>query len=118
IVDGLLKLSPTARKAGNRRLYNILLTAGLELQGFLNTRDRYDEALDTLERLKPALEENDREQVDSLKQDVLLLAGRADEVVEQLREAVAAEDAEMGDWGQIVMAYVRARRPADALPVL
>src|SRR5690606_6152142 len=24
----------------------------------------------------------------------------------------------MGDWGQIVMAYVRARRPADALPVL
>lgn len=118
IVDGLLALPPAARKAGNKRLYYILVTAGLELQGFLNTRDRYDEALGTLARMKPVLEDNDREQVESLERDILLLAGRTDEVVQQLREATDAEDAEMGDWGQIVMAFVRARQPADAIPVL
>lgn len=118
IVDGLLALPESARQSANRRLHNLMMAAGLDLQGYYNVRDGYDEALAVVEKLKAAAGENEREMFDTLITDILLLSGRTEEAFARLRAVAEAPDAKLGDWGALVAAYVKAEQPAGALPLL
>ncbi|MCC6166578.1 MAG: hypothetical protein IT329_05060 [Caldilineaceae bacterium] len=118
VVDGLVALPPARRNAANRRLYNLMMAAALNLQGYYNIRDRYDDALQILAQLQPVIDEDERAMLDGLTVEVLLQAGRSDEAFAKLRALAEAPDAELGDWGQLVMGYIRAGQPAQALPVL
>ena len=42
VFNGLMALPAAAREAGERRLFNLMMATGVELQGYLNLRDRYD----------------------------------------------------------------------------
>lgn len=118
VVDGLIALPAAQRAVANRRLHNLMMAAALDLQGYLNVRDRYDEALNVLHQLHPVVDEDERDMLDGLAVEVLLQADRADEAFSQLLKTAEAPDAQLGDWGQLVMAYIRANRSADAIPVL
>ncbi|RIK36361.1 MAG: hypothetical protein DCC57_22545 [Chloroflexi bacterium] len=118
VVDGLVALPPARRNAANRRLYNLMMAAALDLQGYYNIRDRYDDALAVLAQLRPVIDEDEREMLDGLTVEVLLQAGRSDEAFARLRALAETPEAELGDWGQLVMGYIRAGQPAQAIPVL
>ncbi len=118
VVDGLVALPAARRDAANRRLRNILMAAALDLQGYYNVRDRYEDALGVLEQLRPIVDDDEREMLDGLTVEVLLQAGRADDAFAKLRAAAEEPGAQLGDWGQLVMAYIRAGVPGQAIPVL
>ena len=118
VVDGLAALPPAARKAGNNRLHNIMMAAGLDLQGYYNVLGRYDDALATIDQLRGLVSPDEQEMLDSLIIDILIQAARTDEAFARLRTTAEAPDADLGDWGQLVMAYVRAKQPEAAFPVL
>lgn len=118
IVDGLTAMPAARRNAANRRLHNVLMAAALDLQGYYNVRDRHEDSLGVLEQLRPVADERDQEMLDTLTAEVLMQAGRTEEALTQLRQKAEAPDAELGDWGQLVMAHVRAGQPGKAIPVL
>jgi tetratricopeptide (TPR) repeat protein len=118
VFNGLMALPPAARAAGDNRLYNLMMTAGVELQGYFNLKDRYDEALDVIDKMLTVVSEVDKPQIIELKSDVLLLAGRGEEAVSLLRELIASEDADPGDWGQLAAAYIRMGEPEKALAAI
>src|SRR5215203_3302069 len=118
VFNGLIALPPAARAAGENRLYNLMMTSGVELQGYLNIRDRYDDSLAVIEKMLNIVNEVDKPQIVELKSDVLIQANRGDEGIAIMRELATSEDADLGDWGQIVSAYIRLKRPEDALAVI
>ncbi len=118
VFKGLTALPPSARAASDNRLYNLMMTTGVELQGYLNLRDRYDESLAVIDKMLTVVADTDRPQIVELKSDVLVQADRGDEGIAIMRELAASEDADLGDWGQIISAYIRLKRPSDALAVL
>ena len=118
VLNGLMALPESARQSGNRRLHNLMMAAGLDLQGYYNVRDGFDESLAVVEKLKTVAVENEQEMLDTLKTDILLLSGRTDEAYTRLRTTAEAPEADLGDWGALVAAYLKAEQPADALPIL
>jgi tetratricopeptide (TPR) repeat protein len=118
VFNGLLRLSPAARGAGDNRLYNLMMTAGVELQGYFNLRDRYEDSLAVIDKMLAVVSAVDRPQIVELKSDVLLQAERGEEAIALLRELANSDDADAGDWGQMVSAYIRMKEPEKALPVV
>ena len=118
VFNGLAALPPAARAAGNNRLYTLMMTAGVELQGYFNLRDRSDDALAVIEKMLTVVSEPDRPQIIELKSDVLLQAERGDEAIGLLRDLAASEDADAGDWGHMVAGYIRMKQPEQALAVV
>jgi tetratricopeptide (TPR) repeat protein len=118
VVEGLLALPVAQRDAADGRLQNLLMAAALDLQGYYNVRDRYDDALDVIAQLRPAAKQDAQEMLDSLRVEVLMLAGRNDEALAELRVAAEAPDATLGDWGQLVMAHARVGRADETGPIL
>jgi len=111
IFNGLAALPPAARAAGDNRLYNLMMTVGVEMQGYLNLRERYEESLAITDKLLTLAAEVDRPQLVELKSDVLLQAGHGEEAVALLHELVESADADTGDWGRIVAAHIRNKEP-------
>lgn len=118
VFNGLTALPAAARAAGDNKLYNLMMMTGVELQGYLNLRDRYDEALAVIEKMLTVVAEPDRPQIVELKSDVLVQADRGEEAIANLRALAQSEDADAGDWGQIVASYIRLKQPELALPIL
>jgi len=111
VFNGLIALPPAARAAGDNRLYKLMMTVGVEMQGYLNLRDRYEESLAAIEKLLVVAAEVDRPQLIELKSDVLLQAGRGEDAIATLHELVQSVDADAGDWGRIVAAHIRSKEP-------
>lgn len=118
VFNGLVALPPSARAAGNNRLYNLMMTTGVELQGYLNLRDRSDEALTVIDKILSVVAEIDKPQIVELQSDVLLQADRGEEAVTVLRGLAESKDSDAGDWGKIIAAYIRMKQPEKALPVV
>lgn len=139
LIDGVLALPPKALRSGDYRLYFLLLRSGWEMIGLYNSKGRYDDSLSVLNRLEESLTqlsgderagldkerlEDDQQMLISMRSDVLAVAGRLDESIALLREniqrtaAVQEEPADLEDWGEIVMTYVKAGQPQAAFPVL
>lgn len=118
VFNGLMALPSAARAAGERRLYNLMMVTGVELQGYLNVRDRPDEALDVIEKMLAIVDDTDKDQIIELKSDVLMQADHGDEAIALLHSQLSRDDAEAGDWGRLVGSYIRLKRAEEALPVL
>jgi tetratricopeptide (TPR) repeat protein len=118
VFNGLTVLPPAARAAGNNRLYNLMMTTGVELQGYLNLRDRYDESLGVIDKMLSVVAEADKPQIIELKSDVLLQAERGEEAIALLRELSTSADADAGDWGHMVAGYIRMKQPERALALV
>jgi len=118
VFNGLVALPPAARAAGENRLYNLMMTTGVEMQGYLNLRDRYDESLAVTDKLLTVAAEVDKPQLIELKSDVLLQAGHGDEAIALLHELVESQDADAGDWGRIVAANIRLKQPQNVFAVV
>jgi hypothetical protein len=118
VFNGLKALPPTARSAGDNRLYNLMMTSGIELQGYFNLLDRYDESLEVIDEMIGIVAEIDKPQLIELKSDVLLQADRGEEAVAILRQLAASEDADIRDWGHIVAAYIRLKQAPQAIALL
>ena len=118
VVDGLLALPAERRRAGNNQLHNLLMAAALDLQGYYTIRERYDDALQVLEQARAVADEGEQEMLTDLRAEILLMAGRSDEALAEIRAVAESPEGELGDWGELVMAYVRAGRAAEALAVL
>jgi pentatricopeptide repeat protein len=95
-----------------------MMTTGVELQGYLNLRDRYDESLAVIDKMLSVVAEVDRPQLVELKSDVLIQANQGEEGIAIMRELASSEDADLGDWGQIVSGYIRLKQPEDALTLI
>jgi hypothetical protein len=115
IFNGLMKLPPAARQAGNRHLYNMMMATGIELQGYLNVRERYNESLALIDKMSTLVPDEEKSQLVELKSDVLLQSDRGEEAIALLRTRTTAEDTDSSDWGQIVSAYIRLKQPEKAL---
>jgi tetratricopeptide (TPR) repeat protein len=118
VFKGLMALPPAARAAGDNRLYNLMMTTGVELQGYLNLNDRYDESLAVVDKMLNVVAEVDKPQIIELKSDVLLQADRGEEAIAVLRALAESEDADAGDWGSIIAGYIRMKQADKALPVV
>lgn len=118
VVDGLLALPADRRRAGNNQLHNLLMAAALDLQGYYLIRERYDEALQVLAQVGYVADEDEQGMLTNLRAEILLLAGRSDEAFAEIRTVAESPEGELGDWGELIMAYIRAGRAAEALPIL
>ena len=118
VFNGLMALPAAAREAGERRLFNLMMATGVELQGYLNLRDRYDESLAVIDKLSSLVPADERSQFIELKSDVLLQAERGEEAIALLRELATTDEADAADWGQIIAAYIRLKQPEKALEVV
>jgi len=118
VFNGLVALPPAARAAGENRLYNLMMTCGVEMQGYLNLRDRYDESLAVTDKLLTMAAEVDKPQLIELKSDVLLQADRGDQAIALLHDLVESKDSDAGDWGRIVAANIRMKQPQKVFAVV
>ncbi|MEZ4733211.1 MAG: hypothetical protein R3E79_39450 [Caldilineaceae bacterium] len=114
IVQRLSKLPEAQRMANNERLQQIFLQAAFQLQAYLTLRERYDEALATLEEAKALADEEGQDAIAYQKTLILLMTERLEEAFAQLRNAATAPDADIADWGALVLQYLRHDRLDDA----
>ena len=118
VFDGLRRLPESKRKSGDGRLQDLLIRSALALHGYLNLRDRYDESLEVLAQAQESVDPDDRDEWETQIADVLIQAGRTDEGIARLHALAQQPESEVGDWGRLVMALVRAGKPQAALPYL
>ncbi|MBX3010507.1 MAG: hypothetical protein KF832_03330 [Caldilineaceae bacterium] len=115
IVQRLGKLSAPQRLANKERLQQIYLQASFQLHSYLTLRERYDEALAVLEQAKTLVQEEEEKDAIAYQQTmVLLMAGRTDEALAQLQAQATAVDADIADWGALVLQYLRNNRIREA----
>lgn len=114
IVQRLGKLPTAQRMANNERLQQIFLQAAFQFQAYLTLRERYDEALAVLEQAKALADEEAQDPIAYQQTLVLLMAERTDEAFAHLRAAATAPEADIADWGSLVMQYLRRNRVDEA----
>ena len=81
-------------------------------------RDRYDESLELLSRLRVVAADDAPQFWDSHIASVLLQAGRLDDAYEQQRQRAESVDGTFDDWGNLAMLYVRSGRPHSARQII
>lgn len=119
VFDGLLKLSPAARRTASGKLHDLLMHTAFAYQGYLNILDRFDESLAVCARLQPVLEDElDKKVVRTLQAQICQLAGRHDQAIAILHELAQAPGATLADWQSLLMTYVHAGRAAEALELI
>jgi len=114
IVQRLSKLPEAQRMANNERLQQIFLQAAFQLQAYLTLRERYDEALAVLDEANALSDEEGKGAIAYQKTLILLMTERLDEAFAQLRAKATAPDADIADWGALVLQYLRHDRLDDA----
>jgi tetratricopeptide (TPR) repeat protein len=117
VFDGLAALPPSARNAGDKRLYELMTGAGIELHGYLNVVERYDESLAVLEKLRSLLPDDEKNDLNAIKSNVLLISDRNDEAVAMLREQIVGEAATPYHFGHLISVLNRLKRYDEALVV-
>jgi tetratricopeptide (TPR) repeat protein len=114
IVQRLRKLPEAQRKANNERLQTILFQAIYQLQGYCCMRERYDEAIALLSDFASLVEESAVNAVRYQQIQVLLLAERTEEAVSRLRAIATAPEADISDWGALLIQSIRLGKLAEA----
>lgn len=114
IVQRLRKLPEAQRKANNERLQNILFQAIYQLQAYFTMRERYDEALAVLTDFESLVEESAVNAVRYQQIQVLLVAERLEEAVSRLHAIATAPEADISDWGALLIQYIRMGKLAEA----
>ncbi len=118
IVQRIGKMKVTQRLANSERLQKIFTVAAINAQSYLTLREHYDEALATLATLHENGDAHDRAFADFQRILILFMAERTDEAFRELEERVHTDDADIADWGQLVMSNLRYRRIDEAAQVI
>ncbi|MEZ4679494.1 MAG: hypothetical protein R2932_35280 [Caldilineaceae bacterium] len=118
LVQRLGKMSPAQRSANNGRLQNIFRVAVLNGQSYLTLREQYDQALATLEMLRATGDPHDQAFANFQRILILFMAERDDTAFTELQTLVHDDDADIADWGQLVMSNLRYRRLDETARVL
>jgi len=118
LVQRIGKMSVTQRIANSERLQKIFTVAAINAQSYLTLRERYDEALVTLQTLHEVGDTHDRAFADFQRILVLFMADRTDDAFRELEERVHNEEADISDWGQLVMSNLRHRHIDEAAQVV
>lgn len=114
IVGRLSKLPQAQRQASGERLQKILMMGGISFQAYLTLRSRYEEALEILALLATVGSAEDLLYAQFQRSLVLFIAERDDEAFALLHQQVRAPDADISDWGHIVINYLRRDRLEEA----
>ncbi len=114
IVQRIGKMAVTQRIANGERLQKIFTVAAINAQSYLTLREHFDEALATLEKLREIGDAHDRAFADFQRILILFMAGRSDQAFAELKAHVNADEADIADWGQLVMSYLRYDRVDEA----
>src|SRR5690606_30409006 len=85
---------------------------------YLTLRERYDEALATLEQARTLADEDERDPIAHQQILVLLMGDRLEEAFASLRARATALDADISDWGALVVNYLRHNRLDEAVGAL
>lgn len=118
IVQRIGRMSVTQRIANDERLQKIFTVAAINAQSYLTLREHYDAALATLDKLREIGDPHDRAFADFQRVLILFMAERLDEGFHELDARIHDDDADISDWGQLVMSnlrYGRIDEAADAL---
>ncbi len=118
IVQRLGKLPEAQRKANDERLQQIFLHASLQFQSYLTLRERYAEALAILEQAKALADAEGQAAIAHQQILVLLMGEQLAEAFAKLRAQATAEDADISDWGALVVQYLRYNRLEEAASTL
>lgn len=118
LIQRLGKLSEAQRMANNERLQQIFLQATFQLHAYLTLRERYNEALVVLDQAKALADEEGRDAMAYQQVMVLLMAEQTDEAFAQLRAQATSVDADISDWGALVLQYLRHHRVEEATQTL
>lgn len=115
VVQRLGRMSKQQRLANGGRLQQIFSVAAINAQSYLTFRQRYDDALETLADLHRAGDEHDQAFAEYQRIRVLLMADRMEEAFTELQTRTKTTSADIADWGQLVITYLRHSRLADAV---
>lgn len=108
IVQRIGKMTVPQRVANEERLQKIFTVAAMNAQSYLTLRGQYDGALATLEKLHEIGDAHDRAFADYQRILILFMADRESEAFADLERRVQdEEEADISDWGQLTMSYLR-----------
>jgi hypothetical protein len=113
VFEGLRKLPPAALNAREQRLYNLMMSAGMDLQGFFAVSDRFAEAVTALEEVEALATEEDRPPFTTHKLGLRILAGQTDDVIADLRAQLAAPTVTTLNWLRLLDVLEREKRNAE-----
>jgi tetratricopeptide (TPR) repeat protein len=99
-------------------LQKIFTVAAINAQSYLTLREHYDEALATLATLHDIGDSHDRAFTSFQRILVLFMADRTEQAFGELEARVHDDDADIADWGQLVMSNLRYRRLDEAAQAL
>lgn len=114
IVQRLSKMSKAQRMASGERLQQLLIAGAISFQAYLTLRSRYDEALDVLHTLAAVGSAEDQAYAQFQTGLVLFIAERDEDAFTLLHQQANAPDADISDWGHLVINYLRRERIAEA----
>lgn len=118
LVQRIAKMPVTQRIANHERLQKIFTVAAINAQSYLTLREHYDEALAALAKLHEIGDTHDRDFAIFQRARVLFMADRVDEAFADLEARARDEDADVADWGQLVMSNLRYHRVDAAAAAL
>ncbi|MEZ4866146.1 MAG: hypothetical protein R3C14_32820 [Caldilineaceae bacterium] len=118
LVQRLSKLPEQQRMANGQRLQAIYADALMTYEAYLTLRDRYDQALALLDRAEAVATEEERAAFRHHRVLILLMAERFPDAFTLQREIATAPQADIGDWGFLVMKYLEHHRDAEAAQTL
>lgn len=114
LVNRLSKLSANKRYANEGRLQKIFIVAAMNGQSYLTLRGRYDDALAMLTQLETHGDEHEQAYAQFQRAMVLFMAERNDEAIEAVRVRTTSDDADISDWGQLVISHLRLQQIEEA----
>ncbi len=118
VVQRIGKMTVAQRLANSERLQKIFTVAAINAQSYLTLREHYDEALATLATLHDIGDSHDRAFAGFQRILVLFMADRTEQAFGELETRVHDDDADIADWGQLVMSNLRYRRLDEAAQAL
>lgn len=114
LVNRLSKLPANKRLAHEGRLQKIFIIAAMNGQSYLTLRERYDDALAMLAQLETYGDEHEQAYAQFQRAMVLFMAERNDEAIAAVRTRVESDDADISDWGQLVISHLRLQQIEQA----
>ena len=118
LISRLVKMPKEARMVNEQRLQNILMQAGVNAQAYLSSSERYDDAIEVMNHLITATEEEEHPSINAHKADIMIMAGRVDDAAAIWRGYADENPGEMTELSQLMLVYVKAGRIDEATAVL
>jgi len=118
LISRLVKMPKDARMVNDQRLQNVLMQAGVNAQAYLSSAERYDDAINVMDQLLLATDDEAHPSINAHKADILIMAERVDEAAAIWRGYADENPEEMTELSQLMLVYVKAGQLDKATVVL